>query len=251
MKARTLLIGLLFVTAPLVGQAPAPQLESIRKEDLRADLFFLAGDGMRGRLTNTPENALAADFIKARLERLGLTPAGPGGSFYHGYNLMTATRGTDNQLTAATGGSELRRAAGQDFYPHRFSASGRTSGALVFAGFGIAAPHLNYDDYRGEQIPGKIVLVLDHEPSERDPASPFDGVVTAQASSPLEKTLAAQAKGAVGILFVSDVHNHEGPANFEAEAANYWPDQAPRIGRYTLAAWMEKVAIPADRKSVV
>jgi hypothetical protein len=74
-------------------------------------------------------------------------------------------------------------------------------------------------------------------------------VVTAQLSSHLEKALAAQAHGAVGILFVSDVHNHPGPADFDAEARTYWPAEAPRIERYTLASWMERVRIPAAQIS--
>ncbi|HXV86929.1 MAG TPA: M28 family peptidase [Gemmatimonadales bacterium] len=234
----------------LRAQEPAPALESILARDLRADLFFLAGDGLRGRLTNTPENRLAADFIKARFERLGLAPAGPGGSFYHPYNLMTATLGSENRL-AATGpdGVELRLAGGQGFYPLRFSASGRVSGSVVFAGFGVAAPALGYDDYRGTQVKGNVVLVLNHEPGEADPASPFDGVVTAQLAGPLEKTLAAQAAGAVGILFVTDVHNHPGPDDFEAEARGYWPAQPLRIDRFMLGTWVERVRIPVAQIS--
>src|SRR3954462_13314617 len=73
------------------AQNRAPQNESIRQEDLRADLFFLAGDSMRGRLTDTEENRAAADYIRSRFERMGLKPAGPNGSFFQNYNLMTAT----------------------------------------------------------------------------------------------------------------------------------------------------------------
>jgi hypothetical protein len=62
------------LASPL-AQTRAPQNESIRQEDLRADLFFLAGDSMRGRLTDTEENRAAADFIRSRFERLGLKPA--------------------------------------------------------------------------------------------------------------------------------------------------------------------------------
>lgn len=240
----------LVATGTAGGQEPAPRIESIQARDLRADLFFLAGDGMRGRLTNTPENRLAADFVKSRFERLGLAPAGPGGSYYHAYNLMTATLGAENRLTVTTADPvELRLVTGQDYYPARFSASGRAAGSLVFAGFGITSPSLGYDDYRGEQVKGSVLLVLNHEPGESDPQSPFDGVVTAQAASPLEKALAAQARGAIGILFVADVHNHAGPDDFEAEARNYWPAEPPRIGQFTLAAWMERVRIPAAQVS--
>ena len=243
------LLGLL-PTAALGAQQPAPLLESIQARDLRADLFFLAGDGMRGRLTNTAENHLAADFVKARFERLGLTPVGPGGSYFQPYNLMTATLGTSNLLTMTVGDPvELRLASGQDFYPHRFSATGRVAGNVVFAGFGITSPPLGYDDYRGAAVKGNIALVLNHEPGESDLDSPFDGVVTAQVAGLLEKTLAAQAAGAIGILFVRDVHNHPGPDDFEAEALNYWPATTPRIDRFMLAAWAERVRIPAAQVS--
>lgn len=53
----------------------APFIESIRQRDLRADLFFLASDEMQGRLTDTLTNHLAAEWVKARFERLGLAPA--------------------------------------------------------------------------------------------------------------------------------------------------------------------------------
>jgi hypothetical protein len=244
---RTVLACLIMFGVPAAAQeAAAPRIESIRQDDLRADLFFLAGDGMRGRLTNTPENALAADWIKARFERLGLKPAGPNGSYYQPYNLMTATIGAANEIEV---NGATRRRAGQDFYPLRFSSSGQVTGDVVFAGFGITSPERKYDDYGAGPVKGKIALVLDHEPGERDANSPFDGVVTAQAANPLLKALAAQERGAVGILFVDDVHNHPGEANFEAAARNYWPERTPRIESFTLAAWMEKVRIPAAQIS--
>ena len=80
------------------AQQRAPGNESITQADLRADLFFLAGDAMRGRLTDTNENRATADYIRARFERAGLKPAA-GNSFFHNYNLMTATLGDGNSLT--------------------------------------------------------------------------------------------------------------------------------------------------------
>jgi hypothetical protein len=244
-----------FVAAlvPVVfAQGHAPQNESIRQEDLRADLFFLAGDSMRGRLTDTEENRATADFIRSRFERMGLKPAGPGGSYFQPYNLMVATLGEGNGLDvmggAAGDGAARHLREGQEFYPHRVSASGRAAGPVVFAGFGISAPHLQYDDLTGN-LQGQIVLVLDHEPGERDPASPFDGVVTSEPSTAWRKALAAQEKGAVAVLFVADVHNHPGAASFEAAARAYWPETPPRILNYTLAAWADRIHIPVAQIS--
>ena len=247
MRPRLLIAGTLIIAvlATVSTQERAPQIESIRKAELRADLFFLASDGMRGRLTDTPENALAAEWVKSRFERLGLTPAGPDQSYFHAYNLLTATIGSPNAMQVSISGRTLQPRPTHDFYPQRFSASGRAKGEVVFAGFGVHAPAQGHDDFGATALTGKIVLALDHEPRERDPASPLDGVVSAEAATPLRKTLAAQAKGAAAILFVSDTHNHPGPQNFEAAAKAFWPDTPPRIERYTLGTLMEQVRIPA------
>src|SRR5262249_41990358 len=120
---------------------------------------------------------------------------------------------------------------------------------LAFAGFGISAPEREHDDYRGIDVRGRIVLVLDHEPGENDPKSPFDGLVMSEAATPWRKALTAQEQGAVGILFVSDVHNHPEPENFEALAHSTWPEKPPRIPHYLLQNWVDRVHIPAARIS--
>jgi peptidase M28-like protein/PA domain-containing protein len=251
-KRVTAVLFIAALLAPLAAQQRAPQNDSIRQDDLRADLFFLAGDAMRGRLTDTEENRATADYIRSRFERMGLKPAAPNNSYFETYNLTTASLAADeaaNALEIAAGDGAVRRLReGQEFYPQRFSASGVASGPVVFAGFGISAPHLGYDDYRGD-VKGKIVLALDHEPGERDPNSPFDGVVTSESSTPWRKALAAQEAGAAAVLFVSDVHNHAGAANFEAAARNYWPEKPPRILAYTLAAWTDRIRIPVAQIS--
>jgi Zn-dependent M28 family amino/carboxypeptidase len=251
MKKCLAVVACVAVAVHLTAQQRAPQIESIRQEDLRADLFFLAGDSLRGRLTDTEENRASADFIRSRFERMGLKGAGPAGSFFQQYNLMTATVGdsTTNGLEIGAGDGMARRfRLGQEFYPHRFSASGTATGSVAFVGFGISAPHLGYDDYNGD-VKGKIVLALDHEPGERDPNSPFDGLVTSEPSTVWRKALAAQEKGAVAVLFVNDVHNHPGTANFEATARNYWPEKPPHLLSYTLASWADRIHIPVAQIS--
>jgi hypothetical protein len=248
-RALTILIcaGLSAVAS---AQATAPFNDSIRLADLKADLYFVAGDGFKGRLVGTPENALAAEFVRSRFERAGLKPGAPNGSFVQATQLMVATLGSRNALTVSLpGGATLDLKPEQDFYPQRFSASGSIQGPVVYAGFGIHAPALGYDDY-GDRVKGRIALILEHEPGERDPKSPLDGVVTAEAAVAIKKVLAAQEKGATGVLFVTDVHNHPTPVNFEAAARAFWPPQAPRIDRFTLASWADRVRIPVGQISV-
>ncbi len=235
-----------FLATRAVAQTSAPGNDEIRKEALRADLFFLASDEMRGRLTEQPENRIAALYIESRFQRAGLEPMGPEKSFFQRYVLSRSKLGGGNTLS-------VRRSPGvhfegrplEDFYPQSFSASGSAEGEVVFVGFGIHAPKLGHDDYSSDAVRGKIALVLDHEPGEKDPSSPFDGVVTSEYSRDLRKALYAQNAGAVGILFVSDIENHEGEVNFTDESRQAWPDPPRRIPRYNLERWVESVRIPA------
>lgn len=240
---------LVLIALPAAAQERAPHNDAITAQKLRADLMFLGGDGFRGRLTNTPENDLATEWVKSRFESFGLKPIGPGDSYFMPYNLATATLGTDNELEIAMSGGTARYGAGSDFYPLRSSIPARVTAPVVFAGFGISAPSLGFDDLAGD-VKGKILLVIDHEPGENDPNSPFDGVVTSEYSNQLKKTLAAQEHGAAAVLFVADVQNHPGPENFEAAMRFYWPERAPVIERYLLGAWAERVRIPAAQISV-
>ncbi len=246
---QTALLGILVFATAVSAQSGAPFNDSIRVADLKADLFFLAGDGMKGRLVGTAENALAAEFVRSRFERAGLKPGAPNGTFIQATQLMAASLGTPNALTVTLpGGSTLSLKPEQDFYPQRFSASGSVKAPVVYAGFGIHSPALGHDDYR-DRVKGRIALILEHEPGERDPKSPFDGVVTAEAAVAIKKVLAAQEKGAAGVLFVTDVHNHPATANFEASARAFWPAQPPRIDRFTLASWADRIHIPVGQIS--
>jgi hypothetical protein len=247
--------------AAVFAQHGAPEIASIRQADLRADLFFLASDRMAGRLTDTPQNAIAADWIASRFERLGLQPVGDDNTYFHKYELGVAALGTGNQLT----GAEMPA----DWYPTRFSGSGTVKGEVVFVGYGISSPERGYDDYGGARkvytqngrsrrelvgpnstMRGKIVLALDHEPGENDPNSLFDGVVTSQASNQMHKAMAAEAAGAAAILFVSDVHNHPQQAA-AGPLRGFWgaPQQPARFPSYMLGAWLAKVTIPAAQVS--
>jgi hypothetical protein len=246
MNLRPALVVLAISTLSMLAQSAAPALDSIRQDDLKADLYFLGSDAMRGRLTNTPENLIASEWIKSRFERLGLAAGVPG--YFQNYNLMTVTLGQGNALEFVEGGTPSPITHGQGFTTQRFSATAEARGPVVFAGYGISAPDLDHDDYRsGDLVKGSIVLVIDHEPGERDPNSPFDGVVTSDAGGALRKAQAAQAKGAAGILYVADVHNHPGTA--PVTGLNFWPQQPSRLGTYSLAEWMESIKIPAAQIS--
>ncbi len=235
----------LLIAASVLGQNRAPAIESIRSEELKADLFFLASDAMRGRLTNTPEYKLAAEWIAARFARLGLQPLPADGSFFHGFDLVTARLGDGNRLQMGT--PESRRVAkiGEEFYPLHFSANGEVRGRVSLCGFGIKAADRDWDDYRGREVKGAIVMVFDGDPGADDPKSVFDGLVTSQYADSWSKTLAAQEQGAAAVLVVSNRTSDGGPRSFAGAGTAYWPRSAPRIERYQLASNADRIRIPA------
>ena len=234
--------------AACAGEA-APGNRSITAATLSADLHVLAADEMRGRLVGTPEISRAGDWIRTRFEQLGLEPAGTAG-FDQPFDLVWFSLGEGNQLTVAGPGFDGRPLQpGDGYYPLNVSASAAAAGPLAFAGFGIVEPRLAYDDYRTGNAAGKIVLVLEREPGVVDPASPFDGVVTAESSAAWRKALAAQEHGAAAILFVRDVHNRPDSGDYQAAMRATWPAEPRRIERFSLGVWMDRIHIPAAQVS--
>jgi hypothetical protein len=225
------------------GPDVAPLNDWITADMLRANLSHLAGDDFLGRLAGSPEIEKAADWIRDHFRSLNLTPAGQGDTYEQRFDLMRFSLGEENQLRVEGAGDP--RAPGEEWYPLSFGGSASAEGEVAFVGFGIVEPRLSYDDYRGADVTGKIVLVLEREPGVADTASAFDGLVSSEASAGWRKALWAQERGAVGILFVRDVHNR-GPVEDWGEAAqSYWPDEPRRIERLTLGRWMQQITIPA------
>lgn len=222
---------------------PAPYGDAISEAALRADVEALAHDSTRGRLVGTPEVEKVADWIRDRFVALGLEPAGDAGTYDHRFEMSWFSLGEGNELTVHGAGGA--RSVGEGWHPMNVSATGSAEGEAVFAGFGMVEPRLGWDDYRGIDVAGKVVVVMEREPGVDDPLSPFDGLVTAHNAREWRKALFAQERGAVGILFVRDVHNRPDVADWAAAVADYWPPERRRIERFLLRSWMDELRIPA------
>src|SRR5262245_58987273 len=97
MHRTTILIVALFpslLAAQPKGPARAPASDVITTRKMRADLEFLASNALRGRLTDTPENAIALEWIAARFKWLGLEPRGADGTYSLPYGLSLGSLGS-------------------------------------------------------------------------------------------------------------------------------------------------------------
>ena len=242
-----LAVSTMFAVLAACGDARAPQNGSITQEKLSADLHVLAHDSMGGRLVGSQELGAASDWIAGRFEELGLEGAGDGGGYFQSFDLMWFSLGPGNRLTVS--GAGPARSPGDGWTVSSASGTAVSQAPVVFAGFGIVEPRLDYDDYRGEDVRGRIVLILEREPGVADPTSPFDGVVTTEASREWRKVLAAQERGALGVLLTRDIHNRQSVDDWNRTHAASWPDEQRRIERLTLGAWAEQITIPAARIS--
>ncbi len=257
MNPRTAASGVLLVVTLLVGttvsstaQTGAPERESIRPSDLRSDVAFLASDDMRGRLAGSRENRLAAAFIRARFERLGLSPATDDG-YLMPFDLIVPAMDADDAhaLDIRVRGEAREMTLGRDFFPERISGSTRARGTLVYVGFGISAPDLGHDDYAGVDVTGRVVVLLSHEPGEFDAGSPFEGRAASEHGRTTRKALEAQRRGAVAVLVVADVHNHESGPTLGTLMDTTWPAQPRRVPAYELGTWVDAIRIPVVRIS--
>ena len=133
---------LLACAAPRAAPPPAAP---VRFEPARIarDLAWLADDAREGRGVGTPGVAAAAAYLAEGFREAGLSPGGDDGSFIQRFEMPVEIRVSKASLSL--GAAPLAR--GADFEPFLSSGDGAASGEPVFAGYGISAPELGYDDY--------------------------------------------------------------------------------------------------------
>lgn len=201
-------------TAP-VPKAQRPGFDRIREADLRADLGFLAGDGLLGRMSLQPGDEAAIEWVAAEFARAGLQPAATDARGQPSYRqpvpLIEYRPNTAASLMTLTTADGAKTWKAPDF-GGGYKNDVDITAPLAFAGYGITAPGVGYDDYRGLDARGKIVLLFEHEPQEDNPASPFAGTGNTRHATNRVKALNAQAHGALAIIVMAEP-NRKHPSN--------------------------------------
>jgi hypothetical protein len=168
---------------------------------------YLASDELEGRGDGAPGLEKAADYVGKSFGASGLEPAGDNGTFFQKFELVAGLSvEPGNSVTFTTPRRTIGLEIGRDYDLLSTSSDLAAPSPLsvVFAGYGISATPLGYDDYEGINAGGKAVLVFTHEPQENDPKSRFDGQTNTAYSSVEYKAQAARAHGARAILLVDD-----------------------------------------------
>jgi len=162
----TLLIASLAGSALAQNRADAGS--PISEEFLRAHIKFLSDDQLEGRGTGAPGGELAAKYIAAQLEALGLRGAGPGGSFFQPVSLVGVKADPASVLTVSAGDRKESFKFADEFvaFTGAQTAEVSVSAELVFVGYGVEAPEQRWNDYKGDasDYRGKILVMLVNDP---------------------------------------------------------------------------------------
>ncbi len=170
----------------------------ITSQELGKHIQYLASDNLEGRGTGTRGLDSAAEYIRKEFFRYGLKPSGEKNSYFQTFEVVTGMElAGGNSIMGAIGGKRMSFVVQKDFIPLSFTSNGSVSGEIVFAGYGISAPKLKYNDYENTDVKNKIVLIFSGHPEEDNPHSEF--VSFAKLRS---KALYAREAGAVGLLIV-------------------------------------------------
>jgi hypothetical protein len=185
----------LFIAAPALAQV-APTDAAIARR-IHADVQFLASDKLEGRDTGSRGHAIAADYVASQFQAIGLEPAGEKGGWFQQVPFRRASYDQQPKLTLTIGGKPIAVEHGKDMglRPSATIKSRKVSAAFVFVGYGLRDARYGFDDYRGLDVKGKIVIAMDGTPA----GLPSD--VNAHLNSSKDQIAAEQ--GAVGFVELS------------------------------------------------
>jgi hypothetical protein len=163
--------------------------------ELRNHEKYLSSDSLKGRLTGSAGDSLAAGYIRKELTSFGLIPLS--GDGWQRFEVTKRIIPGKNNSLIINGTSYT---SDKDFIPFSFSSDGSLEAEVIFAGYGfnINGDSITWNDYNGIDVKGKWVMILRADPEAENTKSPY-----IQFSGDRDKALLAKDMGAAGILLVS------------------------------------------------
>ncbi|MGZ4844385.1 MAG: M28 family peptidase [Candidatus Angelobacter sp.] len=206
----TILLTTVICLSTVYGQtAPSPAaqkaMNAIDAEKIRATVKYLSDDALQGRGTGQKGGDMAADWIAAQFKSYGLAPAGDQGTYFQQVNFFGVT--TDPKQTrfafVPKSGSEMALKFADDYVANdqTHAQKSEIDAPIVFVGYGISAPEYNWDDYKGVDVKGKVLLMLVNEPPSDDPNF-FKGRALTYYGRWTYKYEEAARRGAVGVVLI-------------------------------------------------
>jgi Zn-dependent M28 family amino/carboxypeptidase len=205
---------ILFVIVSFAAAAQAQQnlpagaqkaMNAIDSEKIRASVKYLSDDKLQGRGTGQKGGDMAADWIAAQFKSYGLQPAGESGGYFQNVRFFGVT--TDPKQTQFSfvpkSGAPMALKFADDYVANdqTHSEKSEIDAPLLYVGYGIHAPEYKWDDYKGVDVKGKVLLMLVNEPPSDDPNF-FKGRALTYYGRWTYKYEEAARRGAVGVVLI-------------------------------------------------
>src|SRR5438105_4446580 len=202
-----LLLALVFTTLmPASGvSAQAGGPAGITPQEIDAHLRFLASDLLEGRAPATRGGRLTEEYLATELQTFGVRPGVGDTSYFERVPIDVVKAGPGSIKVTASGkaNANLRFTDDVVVWPGSATESSSARGELVFVGYGASAPEYKWDDFKGADVRGKILLVLVNDPPA-PPSEPnlFGGKAMTYYGRWTYKYEEAERRGAAGMLIV-------------------------------------------------
>lgn len=234
----TLALGLVLALPPGDEKAAsAVGFATITEDDVLARLVQVASPQREGRDTPSEGLTLVGDYLIEALKALGAEPGGHKGGFRHRFTMTPDGQnpppdpGNCRLILRPGDGEPKEYVLEEDFVPLPHCA-GAGEGKLTFFGFGITEADRKYDDLKGKNCKGEVVMVVESEPRHK---RLFEGPDTlTDASDVYTKVKSLEDRGAKGVLIVRR------PPEVDPKAKQAPPDPAPMGYRHSWAHWVNE-----------
>ena len=204
MKKIVIALCIIATAAPPVLAQTNAALQRISTKEIDAHIKFLASDLLEGRAPATRGGRLAAEYIAAQLEAYGVEP-GVKGSYFQEVpiDIVGSTKGPVSVTASGKSTATLRYPEDVVVWAGSATPTSAARGELVFVGYGASAPEYRWDDLKGVDLKGKVLLVLVNDPPA-PAAEPnlFGGKAMTYYGRWTYKYEEAERRGAAGMLIV-------------------------------------------------
>jgi hypothetical protein len=198
----------LMISIGILINATAQELTKKEKKSLKriqSHVNYLASDRLEGRGTGSPGEKLSAEYIAKQFKKSKVSPKGENGGYFQEFDITTLRMAKDSTALSFNG---LPLKLFSDFYPLSFSSNRKTvESKIEVVGYGISAPELNYDDYSGKDIKGKVVVINISTPDSQQAHSKYINYLS------LESRVKTAVKfGASGVIFINTGNSKDNPS---------------------------------------
>ncbi len=139
------------------------------------DIKVLSSDKFEGRAPASEGEKLTVAYLEKRFKEIGVAPGNPNGTYVQEVPMVGITADPSSELVFSKAGSPAQRLKfGDDFvaWTKRLEPTVHVDSDLIFVGYGVQAPEYHWDDYKGADVKGKVLVMLVNDPQIPDPHNP-------------------------------------------------------------------------------